>query len=278
MTQALQTRAMIANLNISQWTARKHDKAVSKEVDTAHQAVDGGRYNKLLIDKAALDPLTKQAGQIREYHYKMTLPWGDNGDRLLPAKAYMEYTGQIRQFRDQFEQLVINFVADYPHLVADARARLGTLYDPKDYPPAADITARFGVQVSFMPVPDAEDFRVDVGEEALAEIKASINAAVTERQAGALKECWQRLHEVVNNLHIMMLKEKPIFRDSIINNVNDLVAMLPKLNVTDDAELNATCKFCAVYEMPTQLRKSAGARKHLAAKTADMLRMIERRL
>lgn len=271
----LQTQAMIANLNISQWTARKHDKAISKEVDVAHQAQDGGRYNKMLIDKAALEPLAKNAGRVRDYHYTMTLPWGDNGDRLLPAKAYMEYTAAMRKFRDANEMLVNAFVASYPSLVADARTRLGTMYDPRDYPPVSDIAARFSVVVGFMPVPDAKDFRVDVGDEALAEIKASINAAVAERQAGAIKECWRRLHEAVNNLHVMMLKEKPIFRDSIVGNVNDLVEMLPKLNITNDSALNEACLFCAISETPLQLRRSASTRRTLASRTADMLYMIE---
>lgn len=270
----LQNQAMIANLNIRSWTARKHDASVSREVDANHNAVDGGRYNKMLIDKSALDPLNKHAGRIRDYHYTMTLPWGDNGDRLLPAKVYLDYTATMRKFKDDSEQLTIAFMAKYPQLVADARQRLGTMYDPKDYPAQSDIASRFGVAISFLPVPDAKDFRVDVGAEALEEIKASINASVAERQAGAVKECWVRLHDVVEKLHIMMLKEKPIFRDSIIENVNDLVDMLPKLNITNDAALNDACKFCRVHELPAYLRKSPGLRKQMVAKTADMLRMI----
>ncbi len=270
----LHDKAMIANLNIRSWTARKHDRAISDEVDSNHGAKDGGRYNKLLIDKAALDPLAKHAGQTRDYHYKMTLPWGDNGDRLLPAQSYLEYTKAMRSYKNDGETLTRTFVAAYPNLVADARGRLGTLYDASDYPPVSDIAGRFGVNVGFLPVPDAKDFRVDVGDEALAEIKRSINDSVAERQAGAVKECWTRLNDVVGKLHVMMLKDKPIFRDSIVSNVTDLIELLPKLNITNDKALNEACKFCHVPESPAELRKHPGARAHLAAKTADMLRMI----
>lgn len=76
---------MIVTLNVSCWTARKQDKKVSAEVEASHNAKDAGRYNKLLIDKHHLDPLTNWAGQIRATHYKMTLPWMDNGGRLLPV-------------------------------------------------------------------------------------------------------------------------------------------------------------------------------------------------
>lgn len=278
----LQNQAMIANLTIRAWGARKYDRAVSAEVDIAHSAQDGGRYNKMLIDKSALDPLSKHAGRIRDYHYTATLPWGDNGDRLLPAKAYMEYTAAMRKFKDASDVLTHTFVASYPQLVADARQRLGTMYDAQDYPPTDDISGRFGVSVSFLPVPDAKDFRVDVGDEALAEIRQSINDSVAERQAGAVKECWSRLRDVVTSLHIMMCKEKPIFRDSIIENIRDLVEMLPKLNITGDSSLTEVCAVIAKdllqTTLPSILRKSPMARQRLAERSANVLQLISQHL
>ncbi|WP_025915488.1 hypothetical protein [Herminiimonas sp. CN] len=276
----LQNRAMIANLNIRQWTARKHDRAVSLEVDATHSAQDGGRYNKLLIDKSALDPLAKHAGRIRDYHYTMTLPWGDNGDRLLPAKAYMDYTAAMRQFKSDNEALTKIFVVDYPQLVSAARQRLGTMYDAQDYPPADDIQSRFGLNVSFLPVPDAKDFRVDVGNEALEEIKASIDATVAERQAGAVRECWQRLFDVVSKLETTMLKDKPVFRDSIVENVTELALMLPKLNITNNKELNDVCirVMRDLHEPPGCLRRSYQARARVAQEAASILSTISTHL
>lgn len=272
----LQNSAMIANLTIKNWSARKLDRSVSAEVDVAHSAQDGGRYNKLLISKAALDPLAQHAGRVRKYHYSMTLPWGDNGDRLLPAKAYMDYTKAMRSFKDESEKLTKAFVIEYPQLVTDARNRLGTMYDAQDYPPASDIHDRFGLAVGFMPVPDSKDFRVDVGDEALEEIRAGINASVAERQAGAVKECWTRLFTVVNALYTMMCKDKPLFKDSLIENIRDLVELVPKLNITDDQDL---ATMCAKIERDLlasvhALRKSPIERERLAGKASVILDAI----
>src|SRR5438094_45147 len=44
MSDTLHHSAMLAALNISQWTARKYDKNVSKEVEAKHQATDAGRF------------------------------------------------------------------------------------------------------------------------------------------------------------------------------------------------------------------------------------------
>ena len=110
----IQNRAMLARLCISQWTARKHDKSVSIEVEKAHAAHDAGRYNKLLVNKTLLDPISKLAGAVRTYHYSQTLPWNDGGDRLLPSSLFMGYTAEIRKYKSEYQALVRSLVAAYP--------------------------------------------------------------------------------------------------------------------------------------------------------------------
>jgi hypothetical protein len=274
----LHHQAMIANLQIRSWTARRFDKAVTHEVDTLHQAHAAGRYSKLLVDKAALDPLTKHAGKIRDYHYRMTLPWGDNGDRLLPARQYQDYTATLRGLRDEAERLTAAFVADYPRLVAAAKSHLGTMYDPRDYPQPAEISGRFAVQVDFLPVPDAADFRVDLTAAAVDEIRDSILDTVKERQAAAGRECWLRLQETVGHLAAAMAKDKPIFRDSLVGNLAELVELLPKLNVMDDAALDTLCadiaRFLAARVTPADLRRDPALRAETLERATDYLLRI----
>ena len=63
----LNDRALLVQLNVSQWTARKYDKSASKEVTTAHGASSAaGRFNKSLLpmnDK--LDNIHKKTTHIR---------------------------------------------------------------------------------------------------------------------------------------------------------------------------------------------------------------------
>lgn len=272
----LQERAMLANLRIRAWTARKLDKKVNREVEQTHNAKDAGNFNKLLVDKAALQPLQSHGGRVRDYHYQMTLPWGDNGDRLLPAEAFFDYTQQMRGLRDEGDKLADAFAKQYPTMVADAKAKLGTLYDPADYPPVSDIRSRFGIELDFTPVPDARDFRVDVGEEAAEQIKKNITDAVRQREVEAVRECWNRLFDVVSKIECTLSKEKPIFRDSLIHNAEDLVKMLPKLNFTNDSNLVAICD--DVQSMlivdPQRLRNS----KKLRSTIADNARTIMDRI
>jgi hypothetical protein len=83
-------RAMLSAVHISIWTAVKHDRKVSRDVANQHGAHESaGRYNKQLLRGAErLDALRTLAGQIRQHFYKITLPWSDEGYRLLPAHFY----------------------------------------------------------------------------------------------------------------------------------------------------------------------------------------------
>ena len=98
-------KAMLAAVHISVWTAVKHDRKVSREVADQHGAHQGaGRYNKQLLHGAAkLEELRTLAGQIRQHFYKVTLPWSDEGFRLLPANFYFDLMARMREFEASFD-------------------------------------------------------------------------------------------------------------------------------------------------------------------------------
>ena len=75
-------------------------------------------------------PISNLVSKIRAYHESVTLPWMDDGKRMLPAKLYLEYTQQMRGMRDNFNALVDEFYNNYPTLIKEARLKLGTMYDP----------------------------------------------------------------------------------------------------------------------------------------------------
>jgi hypothetical protein len=272
----LQDRAMLTVLTISQWTNRKHDKIVSAEVEVSHAAKDAGRYNKQLINKAALDPISKIAGAARDYHYKVTLPWGNNGERLLPAALFLDYAENMRMYKDTFAQRAREFVGIYPDLVRDARTRLGSMYNALDYPAASDIADKFDIATSFTPVPSANDFRVDLSEEYVDKIKSEITSAVEERQRDAVKHCWDRVRDVVGKIHERLEDKDKTFRDSLIENARELVSILPALNITGDPELisiEADVKTLLVH--PDVLRNNPVTRSETAVRAAEIMKRME---
>lgn len=268
----IQNNSMLVDLTISKWGATLHDKKVSAEVETAHAATDAGRYNKRLIDKSHLAEINEIAGQMRKYHYSRTYAWTDKGQRLLPSALFMEYRQDIATFKAKFQKAVDDFLAKYPQLVQDARIRLGSMYEPSDYPQVSDLPAMFAVQLEIMPVPDGQDFRVDVAQETQDEIRQQITATVNARQASTVKECWGRVREVVGRIAEQCSKEKGRIHDSLMENAEDLVNVLSGLNITNDPELTAIeADIRALIVHPDAIRTSPTTRRRVADGAADIL-------
>lgn len=243
----LSSRAMLAQLSIRQWTGRKLDKAVTDATNAQHGAKsDAGRYNKSLIAKDRLAKIAQIVGKARAQHVYISLPWLQDGARIMPADAFPRYTAVMRELREEFETEVASFVADYPLYVSEAQDRLGSMFRQADYPQPEQIAGKFSWDVNVLPLPSADDFRVNLGDAATARIKAEIEQTMTEALNQAMGDAWTRLHGVVKAMADKLAAYKPatdvtkasgVFRDSLVENVRELVDVLPLLNVTGDAAL-----------------------------------------
>ncbi len=274
----LSSRAMLCSLSISQWSASKHDRQASEEIAVQHGAQpDVGRYNKLLIPKETLAEVRRLAGEARREHYFMTLPWDDNGYRVLPAAVYMEHTEKLRDYSRQFLAAVEIFAAQFDQLVLDSRARLGGLFRPEDYPSSKEIRDKFAFDTKVMPLPDANDFRVSLGDEEMDRIKRQITASVQASLTVASQELWQRMYEAVSHMAERLSAYKSSaegvehpFRDSIVTNLVKLVDVMPRLNVTGDPELDRLTNQvkASLLVDPAELRKSEDVRTQTAKAAA----------
>lgn len=269
----LQTKAMLAQLSISMWTGRKADKKVTGEVERAHGAHDAGKFNKILVDKGLLDPISKIAGRARDYHYSFTLAWSDSGPRILPSALFAEYTSTFRGLKAEFEKAVNTMVSAYPAEVQAARVRLGTMYEPEDYPDQSDMYLRFGIKTEFMPVPDGDDFRVAVSESDREELARSVRESVADRLSAAVTATYSRIREVVSKIEERLYDPKTIFKDSLITNAIELCQVLDGLNITDDPVISDVCKDIREYLLmpPSVLRSNLIIRATAASNAARIL-------
>ncbi len=271
----IQDRALLAKLSISQWTARKKDRAVTRDAQERWKAdTDSGRYTKDLLAGAALDAIRSAASTARKLHNHFTLPWGDDGERILPADGFMAYSQQMRQCRSEFETAVTDFLAAYPGYVEQSKARLGEMFRGEDYPAAADMGDRFEFGVSFLPLPNAEDLRLGISEEGVERIRKDTERQVQEATAEGMRDVWQRLYDAVNHMAERLSEPDAIFRDSLVGNVKELIDVLPLLNLTDDPNLEAMRRTVAeslAGRKPEELRRNKDERREAAHKAGEIL-------
>lgn len=241
-------RAILVLLTARTWTARKLDRKATDEVNLAAGAeMNAGRFNKQLVSKAALAKIAEVHSEARHYHYATTRSWVHAGPAILPTALWLPYSAKMASFRHRHESAVAEFLASYSQHIAEAPARLGTLFNAADYPPAAEIGKRFAFHVAPFAVPDSGDFRCDLDPAQQAEIKAAMQAELAGATAAAMRETWDRLLEVVGHMAGKLTESRvtakgedaaPIFRDSLVENVKEIADLLPAFNFTGDPIMN----------------------------------------
>lgn len=235
----LNERAMLTVLSMSTWTARKVDKEVTHRTNQDHDAAaDASRVNKQLVSKAALADIVTLRNSARSYHYARTLPWLDDGARILPAKIYDDYWRTIEGMRMTFDQKVSDFLSGYDDYVRDAERSLGRMFKRGDYPSQSDIARKFGFGVRLLPLPNADDFRVSMSDDAAARIRADIEAGLQSAMGDAVADVFSRIHERVAHMVEKLGDKEARFHSTLVGNIAELVELLPGLNITDDARID----------------------------------------
>jgi hypothetical protein len=246
---SLSSRAMVVSLSISQWSAQRLDRSVTEEVTQQKNAAkDAGNFNKHLLPKEALGGINKIVSATRDDFLQRTLPWMNDGSRIMRAEAFMAHSAWFQGQKTKFFEAVEEFLTKYPAYTADAQRRMGDMFDPTDFPLVRDLRARFDMRMRIMPAPSAEDFRVQMSEHQAAAIRSEIEASITSAAEAAVKNVYERIHEVCSRMVERLTAYRPsqgkgdraegTFRDSLVLNVRDLCGIMPALNITGSPDLD----------------------------------------
>ena len=275
----IHTKAMLAELSISQWTARKLDRKISDEIAEKHGvASDTGRYTKALLDTLALAGLQKLGNLARTEHYKRTLPWGDNGARLLPVVGYEDYRRRLHNLKGEFERDVERLLSVYPTLREQARARLNGLYCSEDYPDVPTLRGKFGFRVRLGPVPHTRDFRVELAESDVAGIRADMAEETDKRLSGAVADLGARLRDAVAYAAARLSDDKAKIYGSLVDNLREIAEAVPALNITGNAEIaQMAADTLAAFDGigADAIRGNPAIREKQAAASAELLSRMD---
>lgn len=240
----LNNNAVLVRFAASQWTARKFDKKATSEVEANH-GTNGevGRFNKQLAAKKYLQELTSNISLARKFHYDQTLPWLDaDGIRILPTANFNTYQEGMSAFHSKHDAALDRFVASYPDVIDEARYRLNGLFDPTEFPHVSEIRGKFDWSVSFSPVPEAGDFRVDLQQSILDQMERDMQQRLAANYDSAVLDLFERIYvqtsHVAERLENYTGTREGSFRDSLIENTVELASLLPRLNVTGNTKLN----------------------------------------
>jgi hypothetical protein len=269
------TSSMLVELSISCWTGKKLDKKASNEVTDNKNAKRGvaNVNKKLLGDCPELEAVIKFAANVRTASYASTMPWSDSGLRILPSAAFFTYQNEMTTLQAEFWRLVEAFVQAYDWEVGQAELRLGELFKRGEYPSSESVREKFGFRVNYIPLPDAGDWRVDVGNEAKATLTKHYSEYYRTQLEGAMRSVWERVYDALkrmsDRLDYLGDTDKKVFRDSLVDNVLDMINLLETCNITNDATMKSAADMLrnAMFNVtPAALREDNVLRRQTKAR------------
>ena len=240
----LGSSAMLVEVNISTWAGRKKDKRASADVASANHADKevANVIKKLLANSDTLKAIQTHVTAARNMHSNMTMPWSNSGLRLLPTAQYFNYSEAMSQMQNEFEALKTKFINSYNDEVINVQLKLGSLFSRDDYPTVESLNSKFAFRMNYMPLPDVGDFRVDVGNDALLEIKQKYEDFYSKQYNTAMNDVWTRLHKALTNMSERLdygsKEDKKVFRDTLVGNVTDMIELLRVCNVTQSTQMS----------------------------------------
>ena len=246
MKTILSEKAMLVTLTVGSWGGRMIDKTVTKEVaDSKNASEDAGWYTKQLMSRDALKEIHNIATEARAYHYRLTMPWDDGANRLLPINVYDEYVRNIDRLIERRVAARIEFLKTYNTWIDEAKTRLGKMFDLSDFPSPEKIEARIQMEYKFLPIPDASHFVADLAKDEQTKIKQDIEAQIENRINATVIDLYSRVGSAVQTaaerLEVDEDGKGKIFRDSLIENLRDVATTVQALNITDNETLSGLC-------------------------------------
>lgn len=288
MSTSLSERAMLVSLHISSWSGMQVDREVTDAVNADFKAdKKAGRYNKRLIDAQFLEGISSAHSKARAAHKLLTLPWEDDGTRVLANVGYINYTSVLKDCRLKSEAAVKEFLSDLQPAINEAKSRLGDMFKAEDYPDADELKTKFGFDVEIKPMPEGKDFRAKLSDEAVKAIVKDIERRSDQRLEAAMKDVFVRVQDVVTKMTERLREYQPaangkkasgIIRDTLVYNINELADLMPALNVTADPridELAAQLKAELVEHSPEILRSDAKVRQATISKADKLLKKVK---
>ena len=240
---SIASSAMLVNLSISVWTARKLDKKATNDVISDNGADRrAGNFNKnLLAGCQELDALQKFASSARAASIGMTVPWSDSGLRLLSTQRFFKYNETMEGLKAEFNVLLDKLGSVYDWQVMQTQSKLGNLFNAAEYPTWDQLQGKFGFSLNYIPVPEAGSIQLDMEQRAqdliIQQYEEFYGAQIAKMYADVQERLQTELGRFVNQLRVEEGARGRIY-DSTIRHVESLAEMLEEVNFQDDVNIS----------------------------------------
>lgn len=226
--------------------------------------------SKLILDIRA--PAYRQVARVRSeasaYWRCVTLPYPEPGIRLLDQKSLGLFANTMAAYRDRLHAAAAEFAGAYQQMKAEARRRLGTLFNNADYP--ATLEGLFDLEVSYPPI-EPPRYLVALSPELYrqeqARVRERFESAIELAEQAFAGELGRLMQHLAERLSGTTDGRPRIFRDSAIENIREFIDRFERLNVRSSQQLDelvAQARATVAGLAPRELRASRSLRESVA--------------
>lgn len=276
--QRLRRTAAAVRVSFCWWGIHKTLTAEQKEEASSAYAADV-RFltaGKKLIDSRheAFRKLTSLRHCIVQFWKSLTLPYVEAGVRLIRQSDVEMFVHKMEGFREELTEAEAELNAVYDQIKADARQRLGRLYNAADYPP--EVRGLFSVSwelPSIEPPSYLMQLNPDIYRQEQERVAQRFEQAVQLAEQAFIGELAKLVSHLAERLTTESDGTKKVFRDSAIVNLTEFFARFRDLNVRSNAQLDQLVEQAQQIVrgvQPQELRDNAGLRQHVATQLATV--------
>ena len=237
---------LLVKVTVHKYDFKVRDKESMVEISNNH-GVDPTLldFKKNTMLKDDVGDICKTMRKFRPVVVYLTTPWLDGGWRLLSVDLYEQLEDKLRELNSELSEVKEILRMNWDTYVKNSKSKLNGRWDERDYPSADYVVSKFGVDVHYGNVPESGDLRVDMAKDTMDNIKAQMDSNYDNNIQIAMVEIWDRTVTAITHMKDRLthyskeIKEEksPRMFSSMLNNVKDLVQLLPAMNLTNDPKL-----------------------------------------
>ena len=236
---------------------------------------------KKLLDNShpAFKAVTAVRNRAVSYWRSVSLPYPEPGLRLIRQNKIDEFAAQMRQFQEELAEAVENLNRHFNELKATARQRLGSLFNPADYPDS--LAEMFGIEFDFPSVEPPsylEQLNPSLYEEECRRVQGRFDEAVRLAEEAFVAELAKLVSHLTDRLSGQEDGKRKIFRDSAIENLTEFFQRFRELNVRSNEQLDqlvADAQQVIRGVEPQALRDNQGLRQHVATEMSRVQSVLD---
>jgi len=238
----LHQRNILVRLHITAvGNVRKDDEASAIVEEKYGSDSSMGQYVKHLFNPKSLKHINSLRSKASQTMQQVGIPWG-YGWYVINVRQFEEFRKIVTRLTKEWNKAVKTWLDNYDSHVQEAKKRLGTMFNPEQYPTRDKVASLFEMRPEYQPILRGNDItRLVLGKEdtdKLEEIKENIEKRERELVTKGMKFVYGRIANALERI-INRINESTRINsnNTMLETIQGIVNNLPNYNIANDDNL-----------------------------------------